>query len=467
LSVTSLSESGKWWIPGKDTKKFYGELEFNQEGGGTLVLSDIFDNLYDFPRNATDFILLGELNRKRNDGIEITKASLLVDYVSKYQESSDANQYYVKIVVRLKYIVLGINIEDKDLQFDKIVLAFSNVDSWISAEEDLERIGTAESIDYENKRKKIWKVFSSPEINVRDQGKIIIVAEPKSYRDNRRLVRAKNIKFIIESLGDKSLENYLFLEGMVRDLLNFIITKEVVLQSFEGMCKVENESVPVQLLFRSGARDKMNKVKVKSPLLFYYANVKTRIDKILNKWFQVYSKAGVIHDLYFGVMYNTQSYVSNNFLMLFTALEVYHRAFLEETSAKKQLNISFRTNIIKKIDSSDLADNDKENVKELLAKKQLLSSQDRIEEVYDKFAEFIPLLSKKIEDKNSFIRKIVKYRNNLTHGGKPFSKFDVIDLFWQYKNLQLILQLCILSEIEFCIGEIKEMYLLDELAKIR
>jgi hypothetical protein len=159
-----------------------------------------------------------------------------------------------------------------------------------------------------------------------------------------------------------------------------------------------------------------------------------------------------------GSPYGTELYVSNNFL-LSTAAEVYHRVLLEGNSVKKEQNIAFTTNLIESINKLELAEYTKEQIRIRIKRTQSLTSRERMEEVYDKFRELLPVPSKKIENKDEFIKKIVKYRNALTHGDVPFDNYDVHDLFWQYKNLQLILQLCIFLEIGFSITEIKEMYI--------
>jgi hypothetical protein len=77
----------------------------------------------------------------------------------------------------------------------------------------------------------------------------------------------------------------------------------------------------------------------------------------------------------------------------------------------------------------------------------------------------LPLLSTKIGEKNDFIDKIVHYRNKLTHGSETLIMTEDNDLFWQYKNLQLILQLCILSRLGFDNEKIKKIYYLDKITR--
>jgi hypothetical protein len=80
----------------------------------------------------------------------------------------------------------------------------------------------------------------------------------------------------------------------------------------------------------------MHKIDVKSPSLFHYSDVTADLKPIMDNWFRLYSQNKVIMDLFFGVVYNTQSFPSNNFIMLFTAIEAYHQAVLDDSSKRKK-----------------------------------------------------------------------------------------------------------------------------------
>jgi hypothetical protein len=239
-----------------------------------------------------------------------------------------------------------------------------------------------------------------------------------------------------------------------------------VLQSFEGLYRSGNEFVTVKILYHPTITERMQKVNVKSPFLFDYKDVSGRLNIILNHWFDVSTKRNVIMDLYFGVMYNVDSYLSNNLVMLFTALEVYHRSYLDAHSTKKIEKNAFVDKLFRKIDRYDLSNIEKIKLKGWIEEKRQLAFKERFEEVYDEFAEILPYLSSKIGSKNEFIRKIVRYRNDLSHGNISYDNIDNDELFWLYKDLQLALQLCLLSKIGFSMEEINRFYLLDELKKV-
>ena len=110
----NLSKSGKWWLPGKEEKQFYGELKFCQSEGGTLLLSDIMDKLYDFPVKNEDFILVGDLaEAEKDESKQYTKVSVWVGLVTSSQQRTTDSENSMKIVLRWKYIFLGVHVEVK------------------------------------------------------------------------------------------------------------------------------------------------------------------------------------------------------------------------------------------------------------------------------------------------------------------------------------------------------------------
>lgn len=426
LNLQELSTEGKWWFPGNENNKFFGKLEYNHLRGGMLFLSDTFDKLFNFPRHNEDFVLIGEIIDKENSQANKIKVSVLIANVKNVRQNINVEQNTVEVQSDVKYIFLGIHLKDDRLEFNKVSFSYSNLDNWLEPS-DLPFSKHEQSIDEGQKRFQGWTVYSSPIIKLKEGFEIEIVASPKTRKEGNKLVRESNVEFIIKAGKITSLDNYRAIEKKIRDFLNFIINKEVLLQHFEATHNLEDNPEPATILFPSSLGENMNKIHVKSPFLFGYGEISEQIDSILNRWFQIYEETPEILDIYFGVMYNTQSYLTNNFLMLFTALEVYHRVFLDKTKRKE------------------------------------VYSKRRIEEIYDQFDDIMPRLSSKIENKSKFVTKIVELRNNLVHGKIRYDKIDNKDLFWEQRNLQLLLQLCILCMLGFAVEKIRQFYLLDKI----
>jgi hypothetical protein len=233
LQTENLAKSGNWWIPCRQEKQFHGELNFNQTEGGTLLLSDTLDKLYDFPIRNEDFIMVGDLTEEGKD--ETTKVSVLISLMTSHQEKNSPNENSIKIVLLLKYIFLGVHV-DKNIELEKIVVSYSNLNKWISVLHDLE-------VD----RSQEERIYNSPAITVNDECRIQITSSPTFQKVDSKTIIEDNIRIKIKSLGDKSFSHYLGLEGKFRDFLNFVITKgAVIVQSFEGFVKQESEITSLQ-----------------------------------------------------------------------------------------------------------------------------------------------------------------------------------------------------------------------------
>jgi hypothetical protein len=281
-----------------------------------------------------------------------------------------------------------------------------------------------------------------------------------------KTVREDNIQFIIESIGDKSFENYLGLKDKMLDFLNFTITKGVVIRSFKGFIDQGPVSIPTKILFHTYITEEMNKPVPKLQPLFRYSLLAHNPEFYLNNWFRLYKEIKVIMDLFFGVMYNTKSYLSSDFLMVFTAIEAYHHAVMDPSSRRKEKKVIVGDIILKKVEEYSFSNDEREKLRQLIKIfGKELSSKERLEEIYDQFDDILPSLSK-IETRNKFIRKIVDIRNALSHGNvHPDSINQNNELFLQSRNLQIILQLCILSQLGFGNENIKQIYHLDKMTR--
>lgn len=213
----------------------------------------------------------------------------------------------------------------------------------------------------------------------------------------------------------------------------------------------------------------MHKPVSKLQPLFRYSEIAHSLEFYLNNWFRLYKEYKVIMDLFFGVIYNAKSYLSSSFLMLFTAVEAYHHTVMDPCSRRKKEKVFFSDKILKKVEEYSFSKEESERLGQLIKTfGKELSSKERLEEIYDQFDDILPSLSSRIETRNKFIRKIVDIRNDLSHGNvHPDSLNQNNELFWQFRNLQLILQLCLLSQLGFDNEKIKQIYHLDNMIKTK
>ena len=131
--MNDFSSSGNWWLPRKQEKQIYGELNFSQTVGGTLFLSDAYEKLWDFPRDKQDFLLLGDLIAEGKS----TKVSVIISLITDHKTKSSPKKTTIDIVLKVKYIFLEVHVEDNNIEFEKIAVSYSNLNDWISAIHDL------------------------------------------------------------------------------------------------------------------------------------------------------------------------------------------------------------------------------------------------------------------------------------------------------------------------------------------
>jgi hypothetical protein len=210
----------------------------------------------------------------------------------------------------------------------------------------------------------------------------------------------------------------------------------------------------------------MDKLNIVTPFLRVDKGIDKRSDKfieIINHWFGLRNRIPAVYDLYFGVMYNSELYISNKFLMLAEAISIYVDKIISENRSDPALQLKMKRidNICQVIDQSLLKRADKDWVKDIIKDKRSLSYKEKIIIIYEIYEELLSKLSTVIGSKEEFSEKVKKYRNKLTHGNIDYDKLDNQDLLWKYRALQLILQLCILSELGFSVNQIKDIYLIN------
>lgn len=448
--MESFEYSGYWWFPSNPQTKYEGKLIFNNKTGGLLDIQGFDEQLMMLSIHRERFFILG----KTIDGIDV---SLWVNYIAKYNEQNnfENNSSIIYCTFAITYIFIGKHLEEKhidDLTLTSLSVKFRNLDKWIYYN-DLNEI--VRSSDY--KSEKIC-------INIESNEPILIqfVGNLAFNKVERRIVREFDISINIKSPG-KSLDQMMLVKNHIQDFLNLVIADEVNITSLKAKI-IDTEDKELEIFYASNIDDEMKKVIIKTPYIFGYSEIKDRFQSILNKWFQLYNEAPTLLNLYFGVMYNPKSYLSNTFLMLYQGMEVYHTTFLSGFSQFARERNELIEDFIKIVDESISPEvNQKDRILGLIRNGKNLRSREKVSEIYDLFSDILPKLSTKIIDKDNFVNKIEKYRNKLTHGGFDYDKLDIEDLFWSSKDLQLILQLCILNRLGITNEEISKFYYLDKI----
>ena len=147
--------------------------------------------------------------------------------------------------------------------------------------------------------------------------------------------------------------------------------------------------------------------------------------------------------------------------MLAEALEVYIGIISLENPdpglQSKMKRIDEISEILEK--GCTLNEADREWVKIIMNDKKSFSFKEKLEKAYDLYFELLPKLSHVIGTKQEFSSKVAEFRNRLTHGNIKYDELETRELLWKCKDLQLVIQLCILSELKFSNDDIKSIFI--------
>ncbi len=191
-------------------------------------------------------------------------------------------------------------------------------------------------------------------------------------------------------------------------------------------------------------------------MLFTFKDISGRFESFLRKWFEKVDLLEPIYDLYFGTLYNPCMYLKHRFLSLIQAIESFHQRiyggeYLLDENYKKVYDTLVNA----------IPNGVKTDFKEILENKlkygNELSLRKRLKEIFDKYQEILNVF---IENKNTFIEKVVDTRNYQTHHDKDLKERYASgkELYNLTQKLKILLEICLLIELGFSSEEIKDLY---------
>lgn len=297
-------------------------------------------------------------------------------------------------------------------------------------------------------------------VRMKDSCFITILYRPKVLPASME-VREASIKEVpcieIESLKGKSLDEYFKLNLVILDFLNFIIPEEVHVESLHGITENgKEEEIPYPY-----AISKMFKPTVRTgAAIFPYNEVQRNSiqilsEKYLNKWFEL-SKTPLIN-LYCAVMYNPDMYMEYLFLGLAQAIESYHMNFFETKSAAR-VKLEKEINEVRNIlpDKAEYLD---QVFKDCYRRPYI----ERVREVYQEYSALADQFLR-LKGAEEFSRKVKDTRHYLTHWVPELEKKAAhgSELVFLTKDLQFLLQLCIMTQLGFTNCDFTNIYHTDK-----
>lgn len=434
-----MEYEGIWWLPNNKEKFYYGKLKINEFGDITL---EFFDDPFASLEHKEYQIILGELK----DDVKITlkKCSVL----NNHQYLKNINLVKFNVI----FAILGEHYLSEDqIKLDACRISYSNLNKFISKNSIYYRkINNSES-----KTK-----FPEISINIPNFCSIRIF-----FQSNLK----DKIVFEIKSFRSQTIEDYIELKGIIQDFFNFVIKDNVLIEDIQyiKLNNLSHKEINHKVLYKSLHSLSDFFKPFNKGILFHYNDVSLRFEDIFQKWFILSFNLKHVYNLFTEVIYNTNQSNVYQFLMLSTALEVYHYYKMDNTSQIKNKKINHSNKIKEKVEACNNLNNykkEKEDIINLIEKSVNLTFEERLYEIYNKYLEFTTKLFKFNNHKKA-IPLIVQTRNYYTHynPNKEEGKLEDEDLLYMTMDMLLLLRMCFLTELGFTLEEMKNIFVLDKI----
>ena len=339
----------------------------------------------------------------------------------------------------------------EDVKFSNLLVQYSYLNEWLG----IHGFYPASSEDSDIVIR--YKRPNSIRAAVRDYKINVLFGFETSYSIIEPEVNFKQKVFVeIKPLKNSllSFDEYQEIVQSIQNFLSFALSKPVYPLDVGGKIH-ESEKRLVKIYCDLCNIEQPSKKLSLSGQSFSFREIAGRFEKILNLWFEKYETLKPVYDLYLGALYNPQMYLENEFLSMVQALEAYHRRKFDGKYLSDDDYSKVYSKLKNAIDNLTVEKSFKESLKAKLKYGNEYSLRKRLKDLLSKFRD---ITKEFIANEDDFISKVVATRNRLTHLDKDLEDSAGSEfLFEMTQKLRMILQMCILHELEFSEEEIKNV----------
>ena len=429
---TSFEVTGNWWLPENPDNQIPGTFRFSPKLT-SLNLHGAFEQVREILRAPTRTII----NGTGDDGTPITLYNCLV------KESTITNNN-----PRVKYFVTysfhGHHFRNEnEIEFNEMSIQFSRLNNWIQTHgfQATNRPPNTMIIEYtapENIRARINEDLS---LSIG-----FGVTRSFSRSDEKEEKITQHVAMNLENRSN--LEFFAFLR-FVHHLRNFLTLAilgpehPLSITGYSiGIIQRAGESQfprPIQIFYSQGDLPDTSNIN-EGNMLFTFEEIRENFETYIRNWFDRIDTMGIVGNLYFGTLYNPQSYGNDVFLSIVTSLESFHRIFRDGTIWDDEYFEDLRNRIIQAVPETD-----REEVRMRFRYANELTLRRRLRELLEEFG-FV--LTNELGFNADFIGIIVDTRNYYSH-----YDLQLRDHIIENRNLprfinrlRVIMEACFLSE---------------------
>ena len=375
----------------------------------------------------------------------------------------------VELVFHTKTILYGDHIYPKaDIKFSRLEISYTHLDEWasISGIDLSDAYGGDDGYDCVARFKfpktfdakiRQFKAAKSFQMSIRP-----FLLRPNNREANKKACITQFYRVIIETPDPVLLTTHEEVLYSLRNFLSLAVREQVFPMTIEAQ----------------SATDPLNKIEIfyqlphfasdvpdiwPHTMLFTLPDISDHFEETLSNWFEKADLLEPVLDLYFGIRHNPYVYNIHSFLSLVQGLETYHMRFAD----KYKLSGAASTQLLSVVNKIFAKPYDKQWNK----RRRDMTLLRRILEIMNYFDDIAWAIC--FEHPVSFSKKVVDDRNYYTHYDPKRPKHKVargLELSVVVRRLDLILEVCLLSELGFGRDEITKRFreknkpLLDALA---
>ena len=450
--IEEFEYKGIWWLPDKPEKQISGTLRFAPTEGAVLELIGSFKDPQDMNKRLEPEIILGVSSNGKNITLHKCFETRSTLSFPGFQTSS----FYANVVF------VGVHFQKaEEIKFKNLSIHYLHLDEWVNI--------SGFDIKHLKEEKEVIIKYKLPEpfqADISDELKISIniraaVPLPSFVQKEATIKQKTEIK--VETSEDKPFEDYRKTMYHIQNFLTLGITKLVHPLAIEGITEVDKEMIndkshypPVEIFYRLSDILKVPKTLPPFDMLFTFKDISGRFESFLRKWFEIVDLLEPIYNLYFGTLYNPRMYLEHRFLSLIQAIESFHQHIYEGEYLSDENYKKVYDALVNAIPSGVKTDF-KESLENKLKYGNEFSLRKRLKEILDKYQEILNVF---IENKNTFIEKVVDTRNYQTHHDEDLKERSTSgkELYRLTQKLKILLEICLLTELGFSSEEIKGLY---------
>jgi|LakMenEpi03Aug12_release.lakeMendotaPanAssembly.Ray.scaffolds.fasta_scaffold111847_3 hypothetical protein len=504
---------GQWWIPSKPEVRIPGTLSFSSDRGARLELMGSFYDASFVEKDITSDVILADQENLLKEGmkeLEFIKPEEIIilgliennEEITLYKCSGRiANFESVKSRTTLffyaEYILKKIHMSNEEsIKFKSIAIEYSYFREWVG------KSGIKPDIPPQKDDQVLIKTHPLEHIyltKINDLDISITFFQMFNQFENRyfgtpcyKINIEQKTYLTISNYDNKSLSECIDLFIHFRDFLSFAMSKPTSIISVEGKLDVTDpryinqddgtyimgEQVQEQeiiILFGLGGNLSNSEAKLSvHEMLFTFNDMEDRLGEIFTAWINNQEKYTPVFQLLMTTIYTPDLYINYGFINIIQALESYHSASDRfKDKGKYQQSTIYKNGILKQLlevieefaektvdEAYGISDDFRAALKGKIKGLNQVTLQTRLNQLIEDISDLLPSnFIGDIQNRQLFASRASKTRNAWTHHDekekeKAAKGKELIQLF---HTLTVILQVCLLRELNFTDDSIKKV----------